>query len=51
MVGQLAGEGRAVDVAYLDLSKVFDTFSMIYILTGKLGKCGLDDWMVMWIES
>ncbi|GAB0186351.1 mitochondrial enolase superfamily member 1 [Grus japonensis] len=38
-------EGRAVDVAYLDFSKAFDTVSH-NILIGKLRKCGLDEWTV-----
>jgi len=43
-------EGRAVDVVYLDFSKAFDTVSH-KILIGKLGKCGLDEWTVRWIEN
>jgi len=43
-------EGRAVDVVYLDFSKAFDTVSH-KILLGKLRKCGLDEWLVMWIEK
>ena len=43
-------EGRAVDVVYLDFSKAFDTLSHS-ILTGKLRKCGLDEWTVRWIEK
>ena len=43
-------EGRAVDVVYLDFSKAFDTVSHD-ILLGKLGKCGLDEWSVKWIEN
>ena len=43
-------EGRAVDVVYLDFSKAFDTVSHS-ILTGKLRKCGLDEWTVRWIEN
>jgi len=38
-----ADEGRAVDVAYLDFSKAFDTVSR-NVLIGKLRKCGLDEW-------
>ena len=41
-------EGRAVDVVYLDFSKVFDTVSH-NILIDKLRKCGLDEWTVRWI--
>ncbi|GAB0208757.1 mitochondrial enolase superfamily member 1 [Grus japonensis] len=44
------GEGRAVDVVYLDFSKAFDTVSY-NILIGKLRKCGLDEWTVRWIEN
>lgn len=43
-------EGRAVHVVYLDFSRAFETGSH-NILTGKLGKCGLDEWMVRWIEN
>jgi len=43
-------EGRAVDVVYLDLSKAFVTVSH-EVLTGKLRKCGLDEWTVRWIEN
>jgi len=43
-------EGRAVDVVQLDFSKAFDTVSH-NILTGKLRKCGLDEWLVRWIEN
>ncbi|GAB0209551.1 mitochondrial enolase superfamily member 1 [Grus japonensis] len=43
-------EGRAVDVVYLDFSKAFDTISY-NILTGKLRKCGLDEWTVRWVEN
>jgi len=43
-------EGRAVDVVYLDFSKVFDMVSH-NILLGKLRKCGLDEWSVRWIEN
>ena len=45
-----ADEGRAVDVVSLDFSKAFDTVSH-NILLGKLGKCGLDEWSVRWIEN
>ncbi|KAJ7403507.1 hypothetical protein WISP_150521 [Willisornis vidua] len=38
-------EGRAVDIVYLDYSKAFNTVSH-NILTGKLRKCGLDEWKV-----
>jgi len=43
-------EGRAVDVAYLDFSKAFDTVSH-NILLGKLRNRGLDEWSVKWIEN
>jgi len=43
-------EGRAVDVVYLDFSEAFDTVSH-NIYTGKLRKCGLDEWTVRWIEN
>jgi len=43
-------EGTAVDVAYLDFSKAFDTVSH-NILLAKLRKCGLDEWSVRWIEN
>jgi len=39
------GEGRAVDVVYLDFSKAFDTVSH-NILLEELRKCGLDEWSV-----
>jgi len=44
------GEGRAVDVVYLDFSKAFDTVSH-NILLGKLRKCGLNEWSVRWTEN
>ena len=43
-------EGRAVDVVYLDFSKAFDTVTH-NILIRKLGKRGLDEWTVRWIEN
>jgi len=43
-------EGRAMDVVYLDFSKVLDTVSH-KILLGKLRKCGLDEWIVRCIET
>jgi len=43
-------KGRAVDVVYLDFSKAFDKVSH-NILLGKLRKCGLDEWLVKWIET
>ena len=42
-------EGRAMDVVYLDFSRAFDTVSH-NVLLGKLRKCGLDEWLVRWIE-
>jgi len=39
------GEGRAVDVVYLDFSKALDTVSHNIVL-GKIRKCGLDEWSV-----
>ncbi|GAB0180757.1 mitochondrial enolase superfamily member 1 [Grus japonensis] len=44
------GEGRAVDVVYLDFSKAFDTVSH-NILVSKLRKCGLDEGSVRWVEN
>jgi len=46
----LVDEGRAVDVAYLDFSKAFDTVSH-NILLGKLRKCGLDEWSGKWTKN
>jgi len=43
-------EGRAADVVYLNFIKAFDTVSHNMLL-GKLGKCGLDEWSVRWIEN
>jgi len=43
-------EGRAVDVIYLNFSKAFDTVSH-NILIMKLRKCGIDEWMVRWVEN
>ena len=43
-------EERAVDVVYLDFSKVFDTVSH-NIFIGKFRKCGLDEWSVRWTEN
>jgi len=43
-------EGRVVDVVYLDFSKALDTVSH-NILLGKLRKCGLDEWVLRWIEN
>jgi len=44
------GEGRAVDVVYLDLSKASDTVSH-HILLGKLRRCGLEERSVRWVEN
>ena len=43
-------EGRAVDVVYLDFSKAFDSTSH-NIPVMKCIKCGIDDWMVRWVEN
>ncbi|CAM5108567.1 unnamed protein product [Natator depressus] len=43
-------EGKAVDVLFLDFSKVFDMVSHS-ILASKLKKYGLDEWTIRWIES
>ena len=45
-----AYKGRAVDAAYLDLSKAFDAVSH-NILMHKLRKCGLDEWTVRGTEN
>ena len=42
--------GRAVDVIYLDFRKNFDTVSHNTLIT-KLRKCGIDEWMVRWVEN
>lgn len=42
------GEGGAVDTD--NLSKAFDTVSC-EILTGKLKKCTLDEWIENWLKS
>lgn len=39
-----------MDVVYLDFRKAFDTVSH-NILVMKLRKCGIDEWMVRWIEN
>lgn len=45
-------EERAVDAVYLDFSKAFDPVSHNK-LTGKLSKCGLDEWPVrrIWLNG
>ncbi|CAM5125686.1 unnamed protein product [Eretmochelys imbricata] len=43
-------EGKAVDVLFLDFSKVFDTVSHS-ILASKLKKYGLDECTIRWVES
>lgn len=43
-------EGRAVDIAYLDFSVVFNPASPS-ILIGKIRKCGLDEWSMKWIGN
>jgi len=43
-------EGRAVDVVCLNFSKAFDTVSH-NMLTGKLRKCGLEEWSVRWTDN
>lgn len=44
------GGGRTVDVVYLDFRRVIDTVSH-NILVMKLRKCGIDEWIVRWIEN
>ncbi|RMC06857.1 hypothetical protein DUI87_16306 [Hirundo rustica rustica] len=46
----LVDAGRAVDVVYLDFSKVFDTVSHS-ILLDKLAACGLDRSTLRWIRN
>jgi len=43
-------KGRAVDVGYLNFSKAFNTVSY-NILSGKLRKCGLDEWTMRQTEN
>ncbi|CAM4550905.1 unnamed protein product [Caretta caretta] len=43
-------EGKAVDMLFLDFSKVFDTVSHS-ILVSKLKKYGLDECTIRWVES
>ena len=42
--------GRAVGVVYLDFSKAFGAVSHD-ILIWKLRKCGIDEWMLRWVEN
>ena len=49
-VTRLVDEGKAVDVAYLDFSKVFDMVSHS-ILVGKLAACGLDEYTLLWVRN
>ena len=39
-----------LDAEYLDFSRVFDTVSC-NILVMKLRSCGIDEWLVGWIEN
>ena len=41
---------RAVDVVYFDFSEAFDAISHnLHVM--KLRRCGVDEWMVRWIEN
>lgn len=40
-----------MDVIYLDFSKAFNTVSHEIKRIIKLRKCGIDEWMVRWVES
>lgn len=46
----LVHKGKAVDVFYLDFSKVFDTVSHS-ILLEKLPAHGLDGWTPGWVKN
>ncbi|GAB0205040.1 mitochondrial enolase superfamily member 1 [Grus japonensis] len=50
MVTRLVDEGQAVDVVYLDFSKVFDTISHS-ILLEKLAAHGLDGHALYWVKN
>lgn len=41
--------GENSDVVYLNFSKAFDNIS--HALAMKLRKCGIDEWMVRWVEN
>lgn len=43
-------EERAEDAVYLYFRKAFDTVSHS-VLIGKPRECGLDEWMVRWLEN
>ena len=47
---RLVDEGKAVDVAYLDLSKAFETISHS-ILLEKLAAHGLDGHTLSWVKN
>ena len=46
----LVDEGKAVDVVYLDFSKVFDTVSHS-ILLEKLAACGFESSTLSWAKN
>ena len=49
-VNQLADEGKAVDVVYLNFSKPFNTVYHRMFL-GKLAACGLDRYTLHWVKN